>query len=285
MSCIRTLFDAVIDASRILENGDAFADACRDALEHLAPLPTDDGVLIDYETGFFHDGDRPGHLRHCHRHPSRLMPIFPGRQIGLHSPSDALELGRRSFAEFRSYGEEGFTGWSYAYQACIAARLGLGEEVELCLNTLTSGYMFKGMLTSHNSVVPGVGNHDQYSCSPLFQLDALLGATAAITEMLVQRTADGVIRVFPALPEGRSASFRDLRVPGAALVSARMDEGVVQSITVCPEIDGPLALLCPWPNGGVADCPDVHLSEDSTSFHWPAKAGQTYRLTPVSLRP
>ena len=125
LSCIRTLFEAVIEAAQILGDDQAFSQTCQDALDRLAPLPVLDGVLIDYETAFFHDGDRAGRFPHCHRHPSRLMPIFPGRQIGLHSDEATLDLGRRSFREFRSYGEEGFTGWSYAYQACIAARLGL----------------------------------------------------------------------------------------------------------------------------------------------------------------
>jgi hypothetical protein len=283
LSCIQTLFAAVVDAARDLEDSAPLAATCREALERLAPLPTHDGVLIDYEAGFFHDGDRPGQLRHCHRHPSRLMPIFPGRQIGLHSPSDLLALGRRSFAEFRSYGEDGFTGWSYAYQACIAARLGLADEAEQCLHTLISGYLFKGMLTSHNSMVPGVGNYDVYGGSPLFQLDALLGSVAALNEMLVQRTADGVIRVFPAVPDGRAASFESLRVPGAVLVSAATDGNSVKYVTIRPERNGELALACPWPDGaGMADCPDVHLADDGTTFRWSGMAGTTYRFAPRS---
>jgi hypothetical protein len=283
LSCIRTLFEAIVDAARDLEDGNPLVETCLDALQRLAPLPTDDGVLIDYETGFFHDGDRPGRLRHCHRHPSRLMPIFPGRQIGLHSPAETLALGRRSFAEFRSYGEDGFTGWSYAYQACIAARLGLGNEVETCLHTLHRAFQFKGMLTSHNSMVPGVGNYEVYDGSPLFQIDALIGAVAAINEMLVQRPADGIIRVFPAVPDGQSAAFETLRVPGAVLVSAAKSETGVKWVTICPEQDGPLALACPWPHGGgAADCPDVCLSDGGSTFRWSGKAGTAYRFVPRS---
>ncbi len=279
LSCIRTLLEPVVESACLLGNGDPFAETCRDALARLAPLPQEDGVLIDYETGFFHDGDRPGHLRHCHRHPSRLMPIFPGRQIGLHSDLESLDLGRRSFAEFRSYGEAGFTGWSYAYQACIAARLGLGDDAELCLRTLVRGYLLKGLLTSHNSIVPGVGNYDQYSGSPLFQLDALLGATAAITEMLVQRPADGVIRVFPAVPADRPASFTTLRVPGAVLVSAAKTAQTVAWIEVRAELAGELALASPWPQGTAVQLPPgTQLSTDGQTFCWSAVPGVTYRF-------
>jgi hypothetical protein len=139
------------------------------------------------------------------------------------------------------------------------------------------------MLTSHNSMVPGIGNYDVYGGSPLFQLDALLGSVAALNEMLVQRTTDGVIRVFPAVPGRRSASFEALRVPGAVLVSAARNEADVEWVAIRPERNGELAFACPWPEGaGIADCPDVRLSEDGTTFRWTGKAQATYRFVPRS---
>lgn len=283
ISCLGTLFAAVVQAAELLGDEDGIVADCRHALAHLPPFPTADGVLIDYETGFFHDGDRPGRFPHCHRHPSRLMPVFPGRQIGLHSDSELLELGRRSFREFRSYGEAGFTGWSYSYQACIAARLGLGEEAEDCLQTLFDGYVFDGMLTSHNSFVPGVGNHEQYGGSPLFQIDALLGSMAAVNEMLVQRQPDGVIRVFPAVPAGRSASFQSLRVPGAVLVSAARNRDGVEWIAVRAECAGEVAVALPWRGATIVpQPPDLRLDAAGPSVRWTAAAGTLYRLTPTA---
>jgi hypothetical protein len=132
-------------------------------------------------------------------------------------------------------------------------------------------------------MVPGVGNYEVYDGSPLFQIDALIGAVAAINEMLVQRPADGIIRVFPAVPDGQSAAFETLRVPGAVLVSAAKSETGVKWVTICPEQDGPLALACPWPHGGgAADCPDVCLSDGGSTFRWSGKAGTAYRFVPRS---
>jgi hypothetical protein len=69
------------------------------------------------------------------RWPRAYNPIFPTGWIGLHSDPETLELGRRSFAEFRSYGQEGYTSWSEGRQTCLAARLGLGAEAEARLET------------------------------------------------------------------------------------------------------------------------------------------------------
>ena len=143
-------------------------------------------------------------------------------------------------------------------------------------------FILKGMLTSHNSITPGVGNYEQYQGSPLFQLDALLGSLAAVNEMLVQRTADGILRVFPAVPVGQSASFTALRLPGAVLVSAARNAQTVEWISVRTEQGGEIALASPWPHGtGVADSPDVQLSADGETFRWLATPGTVYRFTPV----
>ncbi len=246
ISCIRTLFEALVEGARVLgEDGEA-VDAWQNVVDHLPPLPTLNGILIDYETGYFRDGDRPGFLPWCHRHPSRLMPIFPGRQIGLHSSEELLALGRRSFAEFRHrYGDKQFTGWSQAYQGCIAARLGLASEALACLYAVAEHHQMAGGLSSHNSLTPGHGNHAHLG-GALFQIEALLGAAAAVNEMLVQRTADGVIHLFPAWPKELPAAFETLRVPGALLLSASYDGKQVTTVAVLAEAAGELALANPW---------------------------------------
>ncbi|MDK3156645.1 glycoside hydrolase N-terminal domain-containing protein [Kamptonema cortianum] len=121
-------------------------------LQNWPEIPTLNGHIIEYEIGYFLDGHRPGHLSHCHRHPSRLSAIFPCGQIGLHSAPERLEMGRRSLKEFQSYGDSDFSGWSYTFQACLAARLGMHQEWEGALRILIDDFSFKGMLTSHNSM-------------------------------------------------------------------------------------------------------------------------------------
>ena len=271
IAAIRKLLIDTIDAAEALGLGqDPHTERCREVLHNLPELPVQNGILIDYETAFFHDGDRPGFLPWCHRHPSRLMAVFPAGLIGLHSDDSELQLARNSFLEFHErYGNHLFTGWSLAYQACIAARLGMASAAEECLSGLHDYYCFKGLLTSHNSFIPGLYNHSD-SRGPLFQIDALLGAAAAVNEMLLQRTPDGLIRVFPAVPAGRCASFTDLRVPGAVLVSAARDATGVCWVSVLSEREGEVALANPWPGRAPEVDPDIaaQIRFDKDRISW-----------------
>jgi alpha-L-fucosidase 2 len=273
----RLLFTVTVEAAEILGIEDPFLATVQDMRDHLPPFPTEGGVLIDYETGFFRDGDRPGRFPYSHRHPSRLTPIFPAGWIGLHSDPETLELGRRSFADFRGHGEEGFTGWSEGWQTCLAARLGLGAEAEARLHCLVDHFLLPGMLTSHNAVdgAYGMGN------GPLFQIEALFGAAAGVTEMLMQATG-GVLRVFPAVPEGRRAAFADLRAPGGHLLSARREAEGVAEVEIQAALAGPLQLANPWPGRGARlETEGGSQVLSGATLEWEAQAGKTYRLTPA----
>ncbi len=285
ISVIGALMGWVAEASQILgENvNDALLRHCEQIRANLPPLPTAEGVLIDYETAYFRDGDGPGQLKISHRHPSRLMAIFPQRQVDLGSDASHLALGRRSFDEFhRAYGNSGFTGWSYAYQACIAARLGLAQDALDCLSAVVDHFTLKGGLTSHNSLTPGFANDAELG-GPLFQIEALLACGAAINEMLLQRTSDGVIRVFPAWPAGHAGRFEDLRVAGAVRVSASRDGSRVAYVKVVADCDGPLSLFNPWPNSVIARTSDRSAVETHGGLviHWNAQAGAHYRFESI----
>lgn len=242
----RILFGATVEAAARLGIEEPFLETVREMRDHLPPLPTNNGVLIDLETGFFRGGDAPGQFPYSHRHPSRLVPIWPAGEIGLHSDPETLALGRRSFAEFRSYGHSNFTGWSEAWQAGIAAHLGLGEEAEAALHRVADYYTLGGLLTSHDSLNPEYG----MARGAIFQAEAQYGAAAAVTEMLLQATG-GILRVFPAVPEGRAAAFARLRAPGAHLVSARREAGGVTEVKIEAGEEGEIALANPWGEGAV----------------------------------
>lgn len=239
---IKALFEAYVEASGVLGIDGPLVEAAREIVGHLPEPATLDGVLIDYAVGFFREGDAPGRLPVSHRHPSRLVGIFPGDEIGLHSPSEKLELGRKSFREFLSYGDEGFTGWSVAWQAAIAARLGLAEEAEERLAMLKRHFTLAGLLNSHNSLDDSYG----FPGGALFQLEGSLGAAAAVNEMLLQ-SVHGFVRLFPGVPTNREASFKNLRAEGALLVSAAKDGAGVLFAEFAAEADCEFTLANPWP--------------------------------------
>jgi len=272
LSCLRTLLDAFIESCESLgDNADGLLERCRDIRAHLPEFPTLDGILIDHAVSYYPQGDRTSPFAWCHRTPSRLVPIFPSRQIGLHSDTDALELGRRSWKEFGSYGDSDFSGWSYSWQAAIAARLGLGIDAEACLRRVCDAYTFKGLLTSHNKVLP--------EKDPIYQIDALLGFPAGLNEMLLQ-SAGGIIRLFPAIPEGRTARFTQLRAPGGILVSASWDGKQAGDICIVCENACDVRLLNPFDNAA----PTLHCDGEPPTrlagnvLQWFARPLVQYRL-------
>lgn len=214
------------EAGKLLGVEDKRSQKAGEILADWPEIPTFNGHIIDYEVGYFRDGYRPGHLPHCHRHPCRLSAIFPCEHIGLHSDEDTLEMGRRSLTEFQSYGISDFSGWSYTYQACLAARLGMRHEWEHALHTLIHDFSFKGLLTSHNLMTSELG--------PLFQIEALMGAPAALNEALMQ-FAQGQLRLFPCIPAGKKAGFFQLRAPGGLLVSASHDGNKLIDVVLSAE--------------------------------------------------
>jgi hypothetical protein len=273
---IRELFENCVQAGMLLNSEDAQLDACREILAHLPDLPVHNGVLIDYATGFFEERDRPGWLPQSHRHPSRLVPIFPCEQIGLHSEPEQLALGRRSYYEYISYGSGDIAGWSLVFRACLAARLGLADEAEQCLRLLIDEFTFPGGLSSHNTMTDPYG--------PLYQIEALQGAPAGVNEMLLQCTG-GILRVFPALPQGRRAAFYQLRAPGGILVSAAHDGKAVTYVEVTCERDGEITLFTPYPgHEAVLQCGSTLVGRYSDEYiTWHGNAGHVYRIVCSTL--
>ena len=272
IAMITELFANYLAACRELGVQDAFTERVAHLQSHLPTLPILHGHMIDYATGFFDGGDRPGCFPWSHRHPNRLAAVYPCSQIGLHNDPDQLALGRRSLEEFWSYGANDFSGWSYSYQAVLAARLGLAKEAETALRTLHDDFCFAGLLTSHNSMTGARG--------PLFQVEALLGMPAALNEMLLQY-ADGVIHLFPAVPPGREAAFHGLRLPGGITVDAAFDGTAVTEVRLHFPCERDIRLANPWPGATVCVSAEgmdaAHL--DGQVLRWRAGCG-TCRLMP-----
>ena len=201
-----------------------------EALRRLAPLPVSNGALADYAAGFFETGDRPGVFPWSHRHPSRLFPLYPGARWrrNLCPP----ELERRSLDEFLSHGKQGFSSFTYAWLAILHARQGMGDKARRMLQTLFDCFMLPGGLMLHGSREPKYG----LQLLPLFQFEVTGGVTAAISEMLFQKS-DQEIALFPGCPMKR-ASFRRFAAGNGILVSAKLEAGRITEIEIVFEKAG-----------------------------------------------
>ena len=69
-----------------------------------------------------------------------------------------------------------------------------------------------------------------------------------VSEMLLQ-SYHGLIRLFPAFPDDRNASFKNLRAEGALLVSSAKKDGIVRYVKIKALQTQTFQLLNPWENG------------------------------------
>jgi len=150
----------------------------------LADLP---GYLVN-EDGAVSEWSWPGLCDdYHHRHSSHLYPVFPGFEV---TPGETPELYTACLraAELRlTDGLEAITGWGLAHLANISARLKDSKLVYGALSRIMCKFLLPNLFTCHNE-------------GELFQMDANLGFSSAILEMLVF-SEPGRIELLPALPE------------------------------------------------------------------------------------
>ncbi len=68
--------------------------------------------------------------------------------------------------------------------------------------------------------------------SEIMQLDGSMGGATAILEMLVHEK-QGVVHLFPGVPDKwLDISFKNIRLPGAFLISAERKSGMLESVKI-----------------------------------------------------
>ncbi len=196
---VRELFENSERAAQELGVDAAFGSELRRAAERLPPLQVGArGQLQEWIEDY-------AEAEPAHRHVSHLYALFPGHGISLEKTPELAAAARKTL-ELRG---DGGTGWAAAWKVALWARL---RDAEHAYDNV------KFLMT--RSTLPNM-----FDLHPPFQIDGNLGATAGITEMLVQSTATG-IRVLPALPQRWAAgSLTGVRVRGGAQVDIAWKDG------------------------------------------------------------
>jgi alpha-L-fucosidase 2 len=166
-----------------------------------------------------------------HRHLSHLYPLFPGLEINSESNYRLFDACRVAVEKRNTIGIEAQTGWSLAHMANIYARLGLGDKAWECLSLMSRSTIGANLFTYH------IDNRDMgitgsSTGNPAFQIDANLGFSAAVLEMLVYSNKE-IIKLLPALPaKWKDGAVHGIRCRGGFEVNLEWNNHKLQLLSV-----------------------------------------------------
>jgi alpha-L-fucosidase 2 len=253
---VRQLFADVTEAAGVV--GDtAFATTAADVLARLDPgLRVGSwGQLQEWKA----DLDSP---TETHRHVSHLFALHPGREI---SPRTTPELADAARVSLEARTDAG-TGWSKAWKINFWARLLDGDRAHKLLGD---------QLTT--STLPNL-----WDTHPPFQIDGNFGATAGITEMLLQSHL-GVVDVLPALPSAwRDGRVDGLRARGDLTVGLTWRAGAPTEIRLTAGHSGDVSVRSDLgPVRVYRDGRLVRHTADGELITFSAQGGASYRVVPA----
>ena len=192
-AALKQLLRDLLHAEEVLGIVDEKNDVWTEMLAAIPPYKVnDEGALCEWMHNDFRDN-------YAHRHMTHLYPLFPGREIG--KEDKVLFAACRRAVELRyQIGMKEQTGWSFAHMANVWAKLGDAEYAEECLKLLLRFCTGNNLLTYHNDWHnQGVTLKYLWARHAPFQIDANLGFTSAVQQMLID-SGETWLEIFPALP-------------------------------------------------------------------------------------
>jgi alpha-L-fucosidase 2 len=241
---VRSLFGETIAASRILGTDAALREQLTGLRGQIAPSRVGQyGQLQEW----MEDKDDP---KNDHRHVSHLWAVYPGAEITPYGTPDLFKAARQSLI----YRGDAATGWSMGWKINLWARFLDGDHAYKILQNL---------IQPANDSSPGHPGRaglfaNLFDAHPPFQIDGNFGATAGITEMLLQsddphgtatsltpaQTGEAAfVTLLPALPAALpSGKVTGLRARGGVGVDIEWRDGKLVKATLTPDASKPIRI-------------------------------------------
>ena len=215
---VKEIFENDLKLSEVLGISDEITRYERENINALDPVRVGySGQIKEYDEERFY-----GEIGEAkHRHLSQLVALMPGEQITSDTPA-TLDAAKITL-DYR--GDES-TGWALAHRLCSRARTGEGDHAYILLQNLLKTRTHPNLWDVH----------------PPFQIDGNFGATAGMTEMLLQ-SHGGYISLLPSIPrEWKNVSFKGLKARGNFEISLDYKDGIIENCEIISYKGEPITL-------------------------------------------
>lgn len=297
------LLQFTLKAAEILGDKSPILDKCRTLLEKMPPYAVT--APDKYGVHLKDSPDAPDQL--WLRHPSMLMPLFPIGEFGLDSDAETRKMLSNTIDYLEDNCEIGIFGGSWL--AAGAARLGRGQTALRLIYERGIDHMLRSNGLTAEQTERFI-NFCLIARQPLYypcMMEFTGEMLAAVNEMLLQ-SVNGVIRVFPALPDGDremerlirrgqglneyddryavyepwdTVRFDTLLAKGAFVVSAAREEGKLAWIRIHSRMGGKAKVACPFFTEEMqvfADGQPVPFRVQDGMFIFDTETGKTYLI-------